>query len=56
MSYPASRAAPGPPRGYDAVSAGTTGHAEAVKITYDASLISYGQLLRIFFAVAHDPT
>jgi peptide-methionine (S)-S-oxide reductase len=41
---------------YRVVSEGTTGHAESVKITYDASKISYGQLLRIFFAVAHDPT
>lgn len=41
---------------YDAVSEGTTAHAEAVKITYDPSVISYGQLLRVFFAVAHDPT
>jgi peptide-methionine (S)-S-oxide reductase len=41
---------------YRVVSQGTTGHAESVKITYDASKISYGQLLKIFFAVAHDPT
>lgn len=41
---------------YDQVSDGTTGHAEAVKITYDPSRISYGQLLKIFFTVAHDPT
>ena len=41
---------------YRVVSSGTTGHAESVKITYDASKISYGQLLQIFFAVAHDPT
>ena len=41
---------------YRVVSEGTTGHAESVKITYDASKISYGQLLKIFFAVAHDPT
>jgi peptide-methionine (S)-S-oxide reductase len=41
---------------YRVVSEGTTGHAESVKITYDAAKISYGQLLRIFFAVAHDPT
>ena len=33
-----------------------TGHAESVKITYDPSQITYGQLLRIFFSVAHDPT
>jgi peptide-methionine (S)-S-oxide reductase len=41
---------------YRVVSEGTTGHAESVKISYDASKISYGQLLKIFFAVAHDPT
>jgi peptide-methionine (S)-S-oxide reductase len=41
---------------YDVVSRGATGHAEAVKITYDPSQISYGRLLKIFFAVAHDPT
>jgi len=33
-----------------------TGHAESVKITYDPSQISYSQLLRVFFSVAHDPT
>jgi len=41
---------------YEAVSSGTTGHAESVMITYDPSKISYGQLLKIFFLVAHDPT
>jgi peptide-methionine (S)-S-oxide reductase len=41
---------------YDAVSSERTGHAEAVKITYDPRQISYGQLLQIFFTVAHDPT
>jgi peptide-methionine (S)-S-oxide reductase len=41
---------------YDAVSTGGTGHAEAVKITYDPSVVSYGTLLKVFFAVAHDPT
>jgi len=41
---------------YEAVSGGETGHAEAVKITYDPSQISYEQLLKVFFAVAHDPT
>ncbi len=41
---------------YEVVSTGTTGHAESVKITYDPSQISYAQLLRIFFSVAHDPT
>jgi peptide-methionine (S)-S-oxide reductase len=41
---------------YDRVSSGRTGHAEAVQVTYDPSQISYGQLLRVFFSVAHDPT
>lgn len=41
---------------YDAVSSGTTGHAESVRITYAPSQVTYGQLLRIFFAVVHDPT
>ena len=41
---------------YEVVSMGMTGHAEAVRISYDPAQITYGQLLRIFFAVAHDPT
>lgn len=41
---------------YEAVSTGATGHAESVKVTYDPSKVSYGQLLRVFFSVAHDPT
>ncbi len=41
---------------YRIVSTGQTGHAEAIEITYDASRITFGQLLRIFFEVAHDPT
>jgi peptide-methionine (S)-S-oxide reductase len=41
---------------YDVVSGGRTGHAESVKVTYDPSKISYGQLLQVFFSVAHDPT
>lgn len=41
---------------YEAVSSGTTGHAEAVKVTYDPKQISYGALLQIYFSVAHDPT
>ena len=41
---------------YYKVSSGTTGHAESVQITYDPSQITYGQLLRVFFSVAHDPT
>ncbi|MCG7328393.1 peptide-methionine (S)-S-oxide reductase MsrA [Achromobacter sp. ACRQX] len=41
---------------YNAVSSGRTGHAEAVEITYDPKQVSYGQLLQIYFSVAHDPT
>jgi peptide-methionine (S)-S-oxide reductase len=41
---------------YGAVSGGATGHAEAVQITYDPQKISIGQLLQVFFAVAHNPT
>ncbi|KAB0677769.1 peptide-methionine (S)-S-oxide reductase MsrA [Aureimonas leprariae] len=41
---------------YEAVSTGTTGHAETVKITFDPKVVSYGELLRIYFSVAHDPT
>ncbi|HEY7289730.1 MAG TPA: peptide-methionine (S)-S-oxide reductase MsrA [Vicinamibacterales bacterium] len=41
---------------YDIVSRGSSGHAESVRVVYDASQVSFGQLLRIFFAVAHDPT
>jgi peptide-methionine (S)-S-oxide reductase len=41
---------------YEIVSSGRTGHAESVRIKYDPSQISYGQLLKIFFSVAHDPT
>ena len=41
---------------YAVVSTGTTGHAESVQITYDPSQISYSDLLRVFFSVAHDPT
>lgn len=41
---------------YEMVSEGDTGHAESVRITYDPSQISYGQLLKVFFSVAHDPT
>jgi len=41
---------------YEIVSTGATGHAESVKITYDPSQISYSELLRVFFSVAHDPT
>src|SRR5437667_2931969 len=41
---------------YEVVSTGETGHAESVKVTYDASQITYGRILQIFFSVAHDPT
>ncbi|HWN09311.1 MAG TPA: peptide-methionine (S)-S-oxide reductase MsrA [Pyrinomonadaceae bacterium] len=41
---------------YDKVSMGRTGHAEAVHVTYDPSQVTYGQLLKVFFSVAHDPT
>ena len=41
---------------YEVVSTGDTGHAESVEIVYDPSQITYGELLRVFFSVAHDPT
>jgi peptide-methionine (S)-S-oxide reductase len=41
---------------YKAVSAGGTGHAESVRITFDPRWISYGRILQIYFSVAHDPT
>ncbi|MHB1320913.1 MAG: peptide-methionine (S)-S-oxide reductase MsrA [Acidithiobacillus ferrivorans] len=41
---------------YRAVCGGATGHAEAVEIHYDPTLLSFGRLLQVFFAVAHDPT
>lgn len=41
---------------YEQVGTGRTGHAEAVRIVYDPSVVTYGELLRIYFSVAHDPT
>ncbi|HTS86910.1 MAG TPA: peptide-methionine (S)-S-oxide reductase MsrA [Gemmatimonadales bacterium] len=41
---------------YEAVSSGTTGHAESVRVVFDPAVISYRQLLEVFFLVAHDPT
>src|SRR5438477_4158236 len=41
---------------YETVSGGSTGHAESVKITFDPSVVTYGEILRVFFSVAHDPT
>ena len=41
---------------YDIVSEGDTGHAESIKITYDPSKITYGDILKVYFSAAHDPT
>ena len=41
---------------YETVSSGRTGHAEAVKVTFDPRQVSYGKILQIYFSVAHDPT
>jgi len=41
---------------YETVSTGTTGHAESIEITYDPAKISFGQILAVYFLVAHDPT
>ena len=41
---------------YEEVSTGTSGHAESVRVVYDSSKVSLGQLLKVFFSVAHDPT
>jgi peptide-methionine (S)-S-oxide reductase len=44
------------PASYEEVSMGTTGHAESVQIKFDPKVISYGEILRVYFSVAHDPT
>jgi peptide-methionine (S)-S-oxide reductase len=41
---------------YEIVSSGTTGHAESVQITYDPQKVSYGEILQVYFSVAHNPT
>jgi peptide-methionine (S)-S-oxide reductase len=41
---------------YEVVSSGTTGHAESVQVSYDPSQISFGQILKVYFSVVHDPT
>src|SRR3989440_11279682 len=41
---------------YETVGTGRTGHAESVEITYDPSKVTYGQLLQVYFSVAHNPT
>lgn len=41
---------------YEVTNSGTTGHAESVEVTFDPRQVSYGQLLQVFFSVAHDPT
>jgi peptide-methionine (S)-S-oxide reductase len=41
---------------YEKVSTGTTGHAESIQITFDPAIVSYADILRVFFSVAHDPT
>ncbi len=41
---------------YETVSTGTTGHAESVKIVFDPGIVTYGQILRVYFSAAHDPT
>lgn len=41
---------------YESVGSGSTGHAEAVRISYDPKIVSFGRLLQIYFSVAHDPT
>jgi peptide-methionine (S)-S-oxide reductase len=41
---------------YETVGTGKTGHAESIQIVYDPSVVTYGQLLKIYFSIAHDPT
>src|SRR5690349_21890729 len=41
---------------YEEVSSGTTGHAESVRVVFDPSQVSFNDLLKVFFSVAHDPT
>ena len=41
---------------YEVVSSGRTGHAEAVQVTFDPNIVSYGEILQVFFSVVHDPT
>lgn len=41
---------------YDAVCSGRTNHAEVIRVTYDAAQLSLGQILKLFFSIAHDPT
>ena len=41
---------------YEVVSTGETGHAESVQVVFDPSVVTYGELLHVFFSVAHDPT
>jgi peptide-methionine (S)-S-oxide reductase len=41
---------------YEVVSGGQTGHAESVKVTFDPSVVTYGEILQVFFSVVHDPT
>jgi peptide-methionine (S)-S-oxide reductase len=41
---------------YETVSTGRTGHAESVRVVFDPSQVSFGQILKVFFSVAHDPT
>ena len=41
---------------YEVVSSGSTGHAESVEVVFDPNEVTYGQILQVFFSVAHDPT